>query len=139
LFRQGRLQPHGDEGDIDLTAFKEPTGQDPVFETQGAGDKIDRGWYRVANLSADVLAIQAQTTEFVWLCAKARSLRKGVAVPSNVVHDSTTEWPPVEPTGPYVVPPQDERVAQRLHGAVFTALVRGGSGNSDSPMSGFSA
>jgi hypothetical protein len=128
LLRQGRLHANGISSNlIDGQQFQNLTGITRAFETPASGSNPARWWFRVCRLDAEVGFIREQTVEFVRLCQQARELAAtatAVGAPAGNSTRAVNLQGNLEPTGSYVIPPHDGRVASRWHGEVVNALKR---------------
>jgi hypothetical protein len=128
LLRQGRLKGNTiNPLRIDAQQFQDLTGIPRAYETRSSGNERARWWFRVCRLDVEEGFIREQTVEFVRRCQQARQLASAATVPNSSgdgADHAVYLNGALEPTGPYVIPPHDGRVAERLHGEVVNALHR---------------
>jgi hypothetical protein len=127
LLRQGRLQPNG-SGSVGVKDFdfSRLTGIPYAFETPKIAESPARWWFRVCRRDAEPALIRAQNVEFVRRSQRAREQVASGSFDRTPVGDADrarTLQGKLEPTGSFVVPPQDQRVVERLHAQVINALI----------------
>jgi hypothetical protein len=126
LLRQGRLKPNPVSAQLIAgQRFQDLTGLPRAFETPSNGDSPARWWFRVCRLDVPDAFIREQTVDFVWRCQRAREEAATASRPPAGDPDLAAALQGnLEPTGSYVIPPHDARVAARLHGRVVNELKR---------------
>jgi hypothetical protein len=127
LLRQGRLQDNNTGADfIDSPEFSRLTGLPYAFETPPDGSSKARWWFKVCRLDVDPAITRAQTIRFVWDCQQARELAgtpQAMNSPLGDVGRAHGLQGKLEPTGPYVIPPQTGKVVDPLHSKVINTLI----------------
>jgi hypothetical protein len=125
LMHQGRLSSPGRETRVTELHFERLTGLPCAFTTPAQGKSPARLWFRVCRLNAPESHIRAQTAEFVRRCSDAReAVAKSAPATSPVGNAERARQlaAELEPTGPFVVPPQEAREVRRIHGIVVNTL-----------------
>lgn len=124
LLRQGRLTANPISARIDEQRFQDLTGLSLAFETPARGNSPARWWFRVCRLDVEDGLLREQTVDYVRRCQQARqSATSGISPPTTLDVPVTLQGN-LEPTGSYVIPPLDIRVAERIHGEVVNELKR---------------
>jgi hypothetical protein len=127
LLRQGRLQPNSQGAvHIDSPEFSRLIGLPYAFETPALGDSEARRWFKVCRLDVDPAITRAQTIQFVWHCQQARELSGTPERMNSPLGDEGRArglQGKLEPTGPYVIPPQTGKVVDPLHSKVVNTLI----------------
>jgi hypothetical protein len=118
LLRQGILNT---KPRLDKRRFQNLTGLPRAFETPASGSSPARWWFRVCRLDLEDEFVRGHTVDFVRRCQYARETATSSNFPL-ALDEAVTLAGNLEPTGRYVIPPHDARVAERMHGEVVNEL-----------------